>query len=142
MRALDRCIATGVDRVRAGIDFNRETVEMRNLILVGALALLVLSPLTAAAQQRAAPAAPAIPSTIEGVATAKVLAIGIGVVLGAVATEALVAGEGVILVGGVAGGLIAAWWYENANSVSGRAAIRQPAAAPALAHAERLALAR
>ena len=115
---------------------------MRNLILVGALALLVLSPLTAAAQQRAAPAAPAIPSTIEGVATAKVLAIGIGVVLGAVATEALVAGEGVMLVGGVAGGLIAAWWYENANSVSGRAAMRQPAAAPALAHAERLALAR
>ena len=112
---------------------------MRNLILVGALALSVLSPVTAAAQQKAAPA---IPATIEGVSTAKVIAIGLGAILGAAATEALVAGEGVALVGGIAGGLVAAWWYDNSNGGPARAALRQPAAAPGLAQAERLALAR
>ena len=122
---------------------------MRNLILVGALALLVLSPLPAAAQQRAAPAppptAPAAPvpqAAVEGVSSAKVLAIGIGALLGAVAAQAIVAGEGVTLVGGAAGGLLAAWWYEVASSGPTRAAMREPAGAPFLARTERLALAR
>jgi hypothetical protein len=115
---------------------------MRNLILVGAFALLLLSPLTAAAQQKAAPAAPAIPPTIEGVPTAKVLAIGVGVLAGAVAVEAIVGGEVVAVVGGVAGGLLAAWWYDHSNGGTARAALREPAGAPALARAERLALAR
>ena len=114
---------------------------MRNLILVGALALLLLSPLTATAQQRAAPA-PAAPPAIEGVTSAKVLAIGFGALLGAVAAQALIAGEGVTLIGGVAGGLAAAWWYDNSSGGPARAALRHPAGAPALANAERLALAR
>jgi hypothetical protein len=124
-----------------GDRFNRETIEMRNLILAGALALLVLSPLSAAAQQRAAPA-PAAPATIEGVSSAKVLAIGFGALLGAVAANALVAGEGVTLVGGVAGGFLASWWYDNSNSGATRAAMREQPGSPALARAERLALAR
>ncbi len=116
---------------------------MRNLMLVGAFALLLLSPLTASAQQRAAPApAPAIPSTIEGVPIAKVLAIAIGVLAGAVAVEAIAGGEVVAVVGGAAGGLLAAWWYDHSNGGSARAAMREPAGAPALARAERLALAR
>jgi hypothetical protein len=115
---------------------------MRNLILVGALALLVLSPLTAAAQQRAVPA-PAVPApTNEGISSSKVLAIGAGAILGVVAAQAIVAGEGLTLVGGVAGGVLAAWWYDNSGGGATRAAMHANAAAPELARAERLALAR
>jgi hypothetical protein len=117
---------------------------MRNLILVGALALLVLSPLTAAAQQRAAPA-PTAPTPVAQAATDgfplnKVLAVGVGAILGAATTQAIVGGEVVALVGGLAGGLVGAWWYDNGGSV--RVAMREPAVAPALARGERLALAR
>ena len=109
---------------------------MRNLILVGAFALLVLSPLTALAQQK--PAAP----TVEPAPSAKVLAIGIGALLGAVAGQAIVAGEAVTLIGGAAGGLLAAWWYENSTSGATRAAMRTTVPVPELASAERLTLAR
>jgi hypothetical protein len=111
-------------------------MDMRNVMLAGALALSVLSPWSASAQQQVA-----VPPTIEGVSTAKVLAIGIGALLGAVAAQALVAGEGVTLVGGLAGGVLGAWWYENSSAAPVRAALREPAA-PALARAQRLALAR
>jgi hypothetical protein len=119
-------------------------MDMRSLIVVGAFALLVLSPLTAAAQQRPAPspAAPPAASAAEAVPSAKVLAIGIGALLGAVAGQAIVAGEGVTLVGGAAGGLIAAWWYENSNAGPTRAAMHAEVAGPELASAEHLALAR
>ena len=117
---------------------------MRNLILVGALALLVLSPLTAAAQQRAAPA-PAAPTpvaqgAIDGYPLNKLLAIGVGAILGAATSQAIIGGEVVALAGGVVGGLVGAWWYDNGSSV--RVAMRAPAGAPALVRAERLALAR
>lgn len=117
---------------------------MRNLILVGAFALLLLSPFSAAAQQKAAPspAAPPTAGAVEAVPSAKVLAIGIGALLGAVAGQAIVAGEGVTLVGGAAGGLIAAWWYDNSNTGPSRAAMHAAAAGPELASAERLAMAR
>jgi hypothetical protein len=115
---------------------------MRNLMLVGAFALLLLSPLTAAAQQKPVPLAPPAAGTVEAVPSAKVLAIGIGALLGAVAGQAIVAGEGVTLVGGAAGGLLAAWWYENSNGGSTRAAMHAEGAALELAGAERLALAR
>jgi hypothetical protein len=116
---------------------------MRNLILAGALALLFLSPLTAAAQQRAAPApaAPA-PTIIEGMSSSKVLTIGAGALLGVVAAQAIVAGEGLTLVGAAAGGLVAAWWYDNSGGGATRAAMHAQTGAPALARAERLALAR
>jgi len=114
---------------------------MRNLILVGAFALLVLSPLTAVAQPKAAPA-PTAPTTVEGVSGAKVLAIGVGALLGAVAANAIVAGEAVTLIGGAAGGLLAAWWYDNPNGGPIRAAMNAPTGEPELARAERLALAR
>ena len=112
---------------------------MRNLILVGALALLVLSPWPVAAQQMAAPT-PVAQTTIQGFPLNQLLAISVGAVLGAAAAEAIIGGQVVAFVGGVAGGLAGAWWYDNDGSV--RAAMREPAGAPALAHAERLALAR
>ncbi len=114
---------------------------MRNLILVGAFALLVLSPLSVAAQQKPTP--PTAPTaTAESVPSAKVLAIGIGALLGAVAGQAIVAGEGVTLIGGAAGGLLAAWWYDNSSGGSTRAAMHAAAPVPELASAERLTLAR
>src|SRR5216684_6807348 len=112
--------------------------DMRNLIRVGAFALLVLSPLTATAQQKPTPPT----ATAEPVPSAKVLAIGIGALLGAVAGQAIVAGEGVTLVGGAAGGLLAAWWYDNSAGGATRAAMRAEAPVPELASAERLTLAR
>jgi hypothetical protein len=109
---------------------------MRNLILVCAFALLLLSPLTAAAQQRAASAPP---PPAAGVSSSKVLAIGIGALLGAVAANAIVAGEGVTLVGGAAGGLLAAWWYDNPGTGPTRAAMHAQAEGSELASGVRLA---
>ena len=115
---------------------------MRNLILVGAFALLLLSPLTAAAQQRAAPTPPTPPTpppAAAGVSSSKVLAIGIGALLGAVAANAIVAGEGVTLVGGAAGGLLAAWWYDNPGTGPTRAAMHAQAEGSEQARGVRLA---
>jgi hypothetical protein len=113
-------------------------MEMRNLMLVAALALLVLSPLAATAQPKATPA-PAAPSTAQGVSSNRLLAIGIGALLGVAAGQAIVAGEGITLVGGVAGGLLAAWWYEVGSGIPTRAAMRAAPGAPAFASAQRLA---
>ena len=77
--------------------------------------------LPAAAQQKPAQA---LPATVEGVPTAKIIAIGIGVVLGAVASEAVIAGDGVALLGGALGGVVAAWWYDGASAGASRAARR------------------
>lgn len=117
---------------------------MRNLVVVGAFALLLLSPLTATAQQRAAPVQPAQPaqpaqSDVAGVSSGKVLAIGVGALLGVVAANAIVAGEGVTLVGGAAGGLLAAWWYENPSSGPTRAALHAQAEGSGAASGVRLA---
>jgi hypothetical protein len=115
---------------------------MRNFVLAVMLVLLALMPFTASAQQRPAqaPSAPAL--TIEGISSAKILAIGIGAVLGVVAAEAVLAGDTVGLLGGVAGGVLAAWWYDSASTGPSRAALRQPVIAPIPARAESLALAR
>ena len=110
---------------------------MRSLMLVGALVLMAMTALPAAAQQKPAPAPAA---AVEGISASKVLAIGIGVILGVVAAEAVASGEGVTLVGGAVGGLLGAWWYDNGGSLS-RAALRQPDGVPTLARAEQLALA-
>jgi hypothetical protein len=123
---------------------------MRNLVLVGALALLVLSPLAAAAQQKPSAQAPApaqaststLPPTIEGVPTAKVLVVGAGILAGAVVIEAIAGGEVFAVIGGAAGGLLGAWWYDSANGNLTRASLREPAGLPQLARAERLATAR
>lgn len=116
---------------------------MHKWFLGVALALLVLLPFDASAQQqKAPPAQPQPQQTIEGVSTSKILAIGFGALLGVIAADAIILGDGVALVGGVVGGLAAAWWYDNAGDVgAGRASMRQPAALSVPARAERVALA-
>ena len=114
---------------------------MRKLLLVAALALLVVPPSLANAQQRTPPAPPVRPN-LEEVSSAKVLAIGIGALLGAVAGQAIVAGDGITLVGGAAGGLLAAWWYDGAAVGPTRASLHERADWPVPAGGERLALVR
>jgi hypothetical protein len=82
--------------------------KMRKLLLASLLVLLFLVPHGALAQPAAAP-----PQNAPEIGTAKVLAIGIGAILGAAAAQAIVVGDGVALVGGIAGGVIAAWWYQS-----------------------------
>lgn len=81
---------------------------MRTLLLASLLVLLFLGPQGALAEPPAAPL-----QNAPEIGTAKVLAIGIGAILGAVAAQAIVVGDGVALVGGIAGGVIAAWWYQS-----------------------------
>jgi hypothetical protein len=115
---------------------------MRNLMLAVVLVLSALVPLSASAQQKPvqAPSAPTL--SVEGLSSAKILAIGIGAVLGVVAAEAVLAGDTVGLLGGVAGGVLAAWWYDSASGSPSRAALRQPAVSPIPARDEHFALAR
>jgi hypothetical protein len=94
--------------------------KMRKLLLASLLALLFLVPHGALAQPAGAPT-----QNTPEISTAKVLAIGIGVILGAAAAQAIVVGDGVALVGGIAGGVIAAWWYQSAEGGK-RAGLRQP----------------
>ena len=115
---------------------------MRNLMLAVVLVLSAMVPLSASAQQRPAQA-PSTPTlSVEGISSAKILAIGIGAVLGVVAVEAILAGDTVGLLGGVAGGVLAAWWYDSASGSPSRAALRQPAVSPIPARDEHFALAR
>src|SRR5437762_10600636 len=108
---------------------------MRKLMLAVVLVLFGLMPFTASAQQRPAQA-PTLPTiSTEGIPTAKIVAIGIGAVLGAVAAEAILAGDAVGLLGGAVGGVLAAWWYDNASGGPSRAVLRQPAVAPIPARA-------
>jgi len=115
---------------------------MRNLMLAVVLVLAALVPLPASAQQRPAQAPSAPTISVEGISSAKILAIGIGAVLGVVAAEAVLPGDTDGLLGGVAGGILAAWWYDSASGGPSRAALRQPAVAPIPARVEHLALAR
>jgi hypothetical protein len=100
---------------------------MRIFALLATLALFGLMPFAASAQQRAPspPQAPAAQSA-DSINYNKILAIGAGVVVGAVVFESVAVGDAMVLVGGVAGGLIGAWWYENSGDP--RLNIRQSAA--------------
>jgi hypothetical protein len=108
----------------------------------GALALALMAPAAVSAQQRTPQPSQPPQAASEGVSTAKVLAIGTGAVLGVIAAQAIVIGDGVALVGGVVGGVAAAWWYDSASeSGPTRASLRQPAALPTSASGDRVALA-
>lgn len=109
---------------------------MRKVLLGSLLALVLLAPVGASAQSAAAP-----PQQGSEVGTAKVLAIGIGAVLGAAAAQAIVVGDGVALVGGIAGGVIAAWWYNQSTEGAKPASLRQSLFQAPPLHPERISLA-
>src|SRR5215467_7704947 len=97
---------------------------MRAVVI--ALSLLVLVSTGAVAQQPA-PAPQASP--MDNVNTGKVVAVGIGALLGIVAAEAVVVGDAAAIVGGVAGGLVGAWWYSSGSeTASPRGNVKQTGA--------------
>jgi hypothetical protein len=111
---------------------------IRMLFLSVALALLVLLPVDASAQPKP-PAPPAAPlMTSDAPNLEKLLAIGVGVLAGVVAVETFGGADAMTLLAGVAGGYLAAWWYES----GARATLRQPTAVTAAWIPGDLALAR
>src|SRR5690348_4746312 len=101
---------------------------MRKLAFVLAVLLVGIMPFAASAQQTP-PRPPAAPQQVaEGVTVGKLLTIAAGVVLGAVVLDAIAFGDAAVIVGGVAGGFLGAWWYDNGGSDAlTRTGIRQAA---------------
>jgi hypothetical protein len=113
---------------------------VRRLVIGVALALFVLLPVTASAQ----PKPPAPPAQTQGTGDAlaldKIVAIGVGVLVGVLAAESIGGADALTLIAGVAGGYIGAWWYDSGAVV--RANLRQPTAVAAVWQPSELALAR
>jgi hypothetical protein len=112
---------------------------IRRLLIGVALALLVLLPVGASAQPKP-PAPPAQAQTADGVNLDKIVAVGVGVLVGVLAAEALGGADALTLLAGVAGGYVGAWWYDSGDRV--RANLRQPTAVAAAWQPGELALAR
>jgi hypothetical protein len=111
---------------------------VRRLLIGVALALLVFLPVNASAQPK--PPSPPAQITLDGPGLDKVVAIGVGVLVGVLAAEALGGADALTLLAGVAGGYVGAWWYESGDRV--RANLRQPTAVAAAWLPSELALAR
>jgi hypothetical protein len=113
----------------------------RKLLIGVALALLVLLPVTASAQPKPPAAPPAqAQATGDGLNLDKIVAVGVGVLVGVLAGEALGGADAITLLAGVAGGYVGAWWYDSGDRV--RASLRQPTAVAAAWRPSELALAR
>jgi hypothetical protein len=95
---------------------------MRKLAFIAVLLLVGMLPLAASAQQ-GAPAVTVKPGEMS-VNVGKVVAIGVGVVLGAVVAEAIFIGDAAAVAGGIVGGFLGAWWYDNHGDSVTRVAIR------------------
>jgi hypothetical protein len=112
----------------------------RRLLIGVALALLVLLPVTASAQPKP-PAPPAQTQVaVDGLPLDKIVAIGVGVLAGVLAAEAIGGADALTLIAGVAGGYVGSWWYDSGANV--RASLRQPTAVAAAWQPSELALAR
>jgi hypothetical protein len=113
---------------------------VRRLLIGVALALLVFLPINASAQPKP-PAPPAqTQATSDGPGLDKIVAIGVGVLVGVLAGEALGGADALSLLAGIAGGYVGAWWYESGDRV--RANLRQPTAVAAAWRPSELTLAR
>jgi hypothetical protein len=99
---------------------------MAKLFIGALLSLLLLLPAPSMAEAQAAAQPPA-----DSVSTAKVVAIGVGAVLGAVAAEAVVFGDSATLVGGLVGAVIATWWYDASGGYGATRASLRPSATTA-----------
>lgn len=113
---------------------------VRRFVIGVALALLVLLPVGASAQPKPPAAPPAQAQTADGPNLDKIVAIGVGVLVGVLAGEALGGADAITLLAGVAGGYVGAWWYDSGDRV--RANLRQPTAVAATWRPSELALAR
>jgi phage tail tape-measure protein len=76
---------------------------------------------------------------MDGMRTGKVVAVGIGALLGIVAAEAIAVGDAAAIVGGVAGGAIGAWWYTSSgDSASPRGNVKPASMHEAAYHGQTL----
>src|SRR5260221_60264 len=118
---------------------NQEGRMIRRLLIGIALALLVLLPVGASAQPKP-PAPPAQAQTVDGINLDKIVAVGVGVLVGVLAAEALGGADALTLLAGVAGGYVRAWLYDSGHRVL--ANLSQPTAVAAAWQPGELALAR
>ncbi|MSO65857.1 MAG: hypothetical protein EXQ85_08700 [Alphaproteobacteria bacterium] len=107
---------------------------MRNLIFVGLLAGCLALPIPALAQTAAPDANPT--ASLFGMSAEEAATIGAGVIVGAIVLHFVVPGDFAYLVGGVAGGYLAAWWYRHRNDEQVRAMLHPTVSADALRHAQ------
>ena len=94
---------------------------MRRVFAVLAVSMIALVPTSSYAQQQRAPQS-AHEEMMEhsgGFDGAKALAIGAGIIIGAVIVSSPMTVRGVTILGAVAGGLLANWWYNERNSPPG-----------------------
>ncbi len=96
---------------------------MRFLMILTLLLGLGLSAPQASAQTTL-PEAVGPTASLTDLTKGQLLAIGAGAVVGAVVLHAVLPGEFTFLVGGVAGGLLADYWYNNGGADTLRASIR------------------
>ena len=90
---------------------------MPKLLLVLTVAVIGMLPLSVSAQVQA-PAAPPVEQSLNGIDASRLVVIGAGILIGAVAMEVLVAGDLAILAGAVTGGFLTDWWYRTHDSHS------------------------
>ena len=85
---------------------------MPKFLLVLTIAVIGMLPLSVSAQVQA-PEAPPAQQGFDGIDGSRLVVIGAGILIGAVAMEVLVAGDLAILAGAVAGGFLTDWWYRE-----------------------------
>ncbi len=83
---------------------------MRTLVALVLVFWFAIAPAASYAQQ-AAPA-PAMPQ-MAGVPSGKALAVGIGILAGALIATTPMTLRGITLLGAVTGGILASWWYDE-----------------------------
>jgi len=89
---------------------------MRTFMVLGFLLAFCFIAPPVTAQTPAPGAAPAVDSGMFGMTRGQLVAIAAGAVAGSVVIHAVLPGEVSYLLGGVAGGLLADWWYNNGGA--------------------------
>jgi hypothetical protein len=84
---------------------------MRKFLMIAVVMLAGLLPASLSAQGLTAPQS----DMMDGMNVHKALAIGAGVIVGAAVIEAIALNDLFVLAGGIAGGFVGAWWYNNAD---------------------------
>ena len=96
---------------------------MRLMMIMGVLLVFTMLAPPAVAQSTP-PVVVASETGIMGMTRGQVVAIAAGAVVGSIVVHAFVPGDFTALIGGIGGGLLADWWYNNGGSDTLRASIR------------------
>jgi len=85
---------------------------MSKLLLVLMAAVIGMLPMNVSAQDKS-PAVPQVERLVQNIDPSRLVVIGAGVLIGAIAMEVLIASDVAILAGAVAGGIVTDWWYRT-----------------------------